>query len=295
MSRHFISYAALALMNLTACQGPPPPPPPGGPGGATMRPAEPVGEVEMLPDTPPTESVPTGLTLIELPGGAFEMGIDGGADNPTRAVTLSPFAMGETEVTNLQYLEFLDAALAAGEIEVERIAANSPAGSTDDLYVLGSATGRHPGAQYVQLSAVGGTTHAGDPEHAMNRSFIVYDEAIGFDLADATAADLPVNWIKWHGADAFADFFGHRLPTEAEWEYAASAGGVLPYATTDGEISASAANYNGDQPGVYNPDGHVFEVKAQAANPWGLYAMSGNVWEWCSDWYDPDFYSDGSL
>lgn len=105
----------------------------------------------------------------------------------------------------------------------------------------------------------------------------------------AEVSTWPAAFIKWHGAKAFADYYGCDLPTEAQWEYAAKGGSDLDFATGDGLLDATRANYN-----EYNshPDtGHVEPVKSYAPNPFGFYDMSGNVWEWCRDWYDPAFYS----
>ena len=105
---------------------------------------------------------------------------------------------------------------------------------------------------------------------------------------EAEVSNWPATFVKWHGAKAFADYYGCDLPTEAQWEYAAKGNNDLDFATDNGTIDVTRANYN-----EYNlhPDpGHVEAVKSYAPNPFGLYDMSGNVWEWCLDWFDPDYY-----
>ena len=81
---------------------------------------------------------------------------------------------------------------------------------------------------------------------------------------------------------------GYRLPTEAEWEYACRAGTVTPF-NTGNNIPTSLANYDGNYPYNNNSKGTYRErttaVGNFAPNPWGLYDMHGNVWEWCWDWY----------
>jgi formylglycine-generating enzyme required for sulfatase activity len=91
---------------------------------------------------------------------------------------------------------------------------------------------------------------------------------------------------------------GYRLPTEAEWEQACRAGTTTPFYTGN-NITTNHANYDGNKPyngnakGVYL--GKTWAVGSGAPNPWGLYDMSGNVWEWCWDWhgnYESDTQTD---
>ncbi|SVE46507.1 uncharacterized protein METZ01_LOCUS499361, partial [marine metagenome] len=127
-----------------------------------------------------------------------------------------------------------------------------------------------------------------------NRSWITFNSSSNkFELIDATKSNWPVNWVKWYGAYAFSKYYSVGLPTEAQWEYAARGGLQLEYPTDDGTLDMTKANYNGDNPGVYNPDGHSVDVGSYPANPYGLYDMGGNVWEWCQDYYSESFYTDG--
>ena len=109
----------------------------------------------------------------------------------------------------------------------------------------------------------------------------------------AGKADHPVTHVSWYAAMAYAEWAGKRLPTETEWEYAARgglAGKKYPWGDT---ITLADGNYseydeNGDRTGGI---GGTTPVGQYAANGYGLYDMAGNVWEWCLDAWDADFYA----
>ena len=105
----------------------------------------------------------------------------------------------------------------------------------------------------------------------------------------------PVINVSWEDAKAFAEWLSQktglkfRLPTEAEWEYACRGGGKnVKYGTSIGELTHDLANYSG----IYGKDKwkYTAPVGSFPPNPLGLHDISGNVWEWCEDWYSSDAY-----
>ena len=107
--------------------------------------------------------------------------------------------------------------------------------------------------------------------------------------------DCPVENVSWNDVQSFIRKLNqqegtdkYRLPTEAEWEYAARSGTTTPFYTGKC-ISADQANYNGNYPLSGCPKGGYREKTVRTgsftANAWGLYDMHGNLFEWCQDWY----------
>jgi|GEM_PF-479475 len=243
-----------------------------------------------------SKSLPSSINFKSLSGGSFIMGggnID--SDSPEVSVTLSPFEISEKEITNEQYIEFLNASFSDGWIRVEKQNIADPCGISSENVVVGADKSPNEGEIFIQLAESGGCTSSGEAESIENRSYISFNSDTNlFELLDSTKASYPVNWIKWYGAYAFAKYYEISLPTEAQWEYSAKGGENLNYATSDGELSSEKANYNGDLPNIHNPDGYSFETGSYAPNPFGLYDMSGNLWEWCLDYYSDSFYSDGA-
>ena len=127
----------------------------------------------------------------------------------------------------------------------------------------------------------------------------LWQAVMGENPAKFVAANKPVEQVSWQDSKSFIDRLNERfgpslaglhfrLPTEAEWEHGCRAGTTSPF-SFGANISPQLVNYNGKYPyddgekGDYRAE--TVEVKSLSPNPWGLYEMHGNVWEWCADYW----------
>ena len=123
----------------------------------------------------------------------------------------------------------------------------------------------------------------------------LWKAVMGYNPSKFKGADRPVEKVSWKDIKKFIEELNKKvrglqsqLPTEAQWEYAARAGSQTPF-WWGSTLSPEQANYDGKFPydggdrGQYRTE--TVPVKEFAPNPWGLYQVHGNVWEWCEDWY----------
>ncbi|MCB1777332.1 MAG: formylglycine-generating enzyme family protein [Candidatus Competibacteraceae bacterium] len=131
----------------------------------------------------------------------------------------------------------------------------------------------------------------------------LWQAVMGKNPSEFKGEQRPVEEVSWDDVQDFIKRLNDavpgltaRLPTEAEWEYACRAGTITPFSFGE-DITPEQVNYDGKYPYHGNKKGldrsETVEVASLPANPWGLYEMHGNVWEWCQDWYGG--YPQGSI
>jgi formylglycine-generating enzyme required for sulfatase activity len=245
----------------------------------------------------PAGAVPAGMVWI--PGGEFSMGSNdptkclcGGHDGmpdarPIHRVYVDGFWMDQTDVTNEQFAKFVEATGYVTIAEKAPTREEFPTAPIENL-VAGSTVftptpGPVPLDDFLQWWRY---VHGADWRHPQ-----------GLDSDIKGREKYPVVQVAYPDAVAYAKWAGKRLPTEAEWEFAARGGlsGKL-YAWGDDFTPGGkhmANTYQGTFPAKdTGEDGFIgiAPVAQFPANGYGLYDMSGNVWQWCSDWYRLDYF-----
>jgi len=222
--------------------------------------------------------------MILIPGGTFRMGTNDAegfpedGEGPIRPVTLKPFYLDSCAVTNAQFAKFVTATKYKSEAELF--------GWSFVFHLLVSV------------------------ENAKNISQTVIDTPWWWAVEGAcwhqpegpkshikTRWNHPVIHISWNDAVAYCDWAGKRLPTEAEWERAARGGHEdlrYPWGNDLTPKEQHMCNiWQGKFPDTNNKeDGYIgtAPVTSFPPNAYGLYNVSGNVWEWCADWFSPDHH-----
>lgn len=238
--------------------------------------------------------------MLWVPGGEFGMGTDSDLgwpdERPAHRVRVDGFWMDETEVTNVEFREFVNATgyvtTAEKRPDESEILGQLPPGSSPpakDNLVAGSLVFR-PTTDPVPLDDFSQWWH--------------WTPGADWRHPDGPASDLegkenhPVVHVSWDDAVAYAQWKGKRLPTEAEWEFAARGGHEgKPYVWGDQRPGAGGTwqcnIWQGDFPqSNTGDDGYVrtAPVASFQANGYGLFDLAGNVWEWCGDFYRYDLY-----
>ena len=226
-----------------------------------------------------------------IPAGEFWMGSDDPQfrdARPVHRVRVAGFWIDRTEVTNAQFEKFIEATGYVTVAEKTPRAEDFPGAPPENL-VAGSVVFRPPNGP-VPLD-----THF---------RWWTYVKGANWRHPEGPATNLkgrenhPVVHVAWQDAQAYAKWAGKRLPTEAEWEFAAR-GGLDRKAFPWGDQLQPAGkimcnSFQGNFP-YKNTGGDGFvgaaPVGSFAPNGYGLHDMSGNVWEWCADWYRPDSFA----
>ncbi len=196
---------------------------------------------------------------ITVEGGSFQMGDEfgvGQADEfPIHTVTVSGFQISKYEVTQAQFIDFLN-----------DIKCNSDGSYADSEY--GNVTYINMDESFCPLSIIDGKF---DFKGSIN----------------APTIECPAIGITWYGANSYCKWVGGRLPYEAEWEFAARGGNLSNGYKYSGSNAYADVAWN-----EYALEEYAHPVGGKQANELGIYDMSGNVWEWCADWYE--MYSNDS-
>ncbi|MFO1023072.1 MAG: formylglycine-generating enzyme family protein [Planctomycetales bacterium] len=248
----------------------------------------------------PNKALTAPAGMIWIPGGEFTMGTNDREawpdEKPAHQVRVSGFFMDATEVTNAEFEKFVKATGYVTTAEkaptAEEILAQAPPGTprpAPELLVPGALvfTPTKSAVPLDNIAAWWKWTPGANWRHP---------EGPKSDLTGRE--EHPAVHISWDDAQAYAKWAGKRLPTEAEWEFAARGGlkgernvwGSEPVSETRPQANIWQGKFPFENT---KADGYerTAPVKSFPPNGFGLYDMSGNVWEWCGDWYVRELYA----
>ena len=239
--------------------------------------------------------------MVWISGGIYDMGASDGDrmalphEKPKHTVKVDGFYMDETEVTNAQFSRFIEATnyitTAERPVDWELIKQQLPPGTPkphDSLLLPGSLLFKKTKESVPNLydfSQWWRWTNGANWKQPEGKGSSINEKD-----------NHPVVHLSYEDAMAYCNWAGRRLPTEAEWEFAARGGKrdkIYFWGDLTDKLSSYVNSWEGEFP-VDNTQADGFEksapVKTYPPNGYGLYEISGNVWEWTSDWYSSQYY-----
>ncbi len=248
-----------------------------------------------LNDAPVCSGTPLHDSDVKLPGGSFVMGAhpEHEEEGPPRRVNVGAFSIDRTEVTNAQFAKFVAATGYVTRAERAPDAKNYPGVPREDL--------KPAALVFVGLNGSNAETAEHNGWRLVGGASWRHPEGPGSSIAGRELH--PVVEIAYEDALAYAHWRGRDLPTEAEWEYAAR-GNLYAKRFEWGDDEATkgkpqANTWQGKFPeGDSGEDGYkarTAPVGCFPPNAFGLYDMTGNVWEWTKDWFAGEDHANGAL